>query len=340
MAYGGSGVGLVAIKVKKPEAGWGHWLQATHWGTIEEAIGLRIERQFGDSPAARQNHLRDLVTTYSTELDMTSSFDVKDETYLDAAANPALARFIISKEPAGTVQVAPNRLTGLTDRQIRIPGVVPGRDPDGIDLMLRIAEINLEIAMANSFELCDLNSSGEAEGLLLGKLQRLGATPTQLQKFIQVSDLASVPDIRPVIADGEIGINDVLNMRDGEESTEFRTWIHNADAKDGRDLERLYVQALGRQIPGWKSRVLRASLTKGAAIVTMPLGVAGKLVDSFLMSKFLNGYNPKLFLDSIEEIRLKNEKAARRVAEKSARNAAKRQRKAQKKARKKSRPPK
>ena len=149
-----------------------------------------------------------LVIPRSKELTFETEYYKKDfakETYNDIIETPSLAQYFFNyyKIKKGERLDLLN-LPGLNDNQVRVSAIAPIRDP--IDLLLRIAEINLEIAISSYMGGIDLFTSQSASKLLETKFKRLGFTNKQIEGFITLLDLNNIPDIEDAIVKNIISL--------------------------------------------------------------------------------------------------------------------------------------
>lgn len=300
VGYGGNGAGLISVAVDEPDTGWRNLPQAARWGAMPESIEAQVQYSLPALGSLKRSALSSLVLDRSSEAPRVA---IVDETYRDIVDNPHLMRFVLQNEPTGTSEVQPNKLSGIAANQVRVLG---HEIRDGIDLSIRIAELNTEIAMGASLDDCDLGTSRGANVLLGEKLKRIGATPAQLSGFLSILDLERIPDIRPPIARGEVTLCDVIRLRGRRRARLFRRWLHDMDAREPRELERLYVKAVGKQAASWPSRLLRAFVMAASGLVDPIGGFAVAAGDSLFVDKWLRGYSPKLFLEDLRALPLRD----------------------------------
>ena len=266
---------------------------------MAEALEAQVENSFPSLDAKTRARFRDEVLARST---VGVEVAITDDTYRDIANSPQLAAFVVAHEPAGTTEVAPNRLAGIGANQVRMPGL---EIRDGIGLTLSIAEINSEIGMAAALEECDLGTSPGVDVLLANKLKRIGATPSQLERFLSVLDLERIPDVSKAIASGDVSMAQVIRMRGRPQAKRFRKWLHHQDAHDSRELERLYLEAVGRESEPWPFTSIRLAATAALGAIGGPVtGLLASAADSVFVDKWIEGYNPKLFFERLRALPL------------------------------------
>jgi len=81
--------------------------------------------------------------------------------------------------------------------------------------------------------------------LLERKLIRSGIYPSSESRFLSLLELAGIPDINAAVVSRTLGLRDIFTLRNESVASEFRKWLRKASAHDARELERLYIKALG-----------------------------------------------------------------------------------------------
>jgi hypothetical protein len=302
LGYAGNGNGIIGYEIRESEKLRFDWWQKAIFGSIEEAIELQLMYKCQSIGNTDRSALLKLILSRSKPIDWDNDLfmnAIVDESYKDIMSSEQLANFVLRHEPPGTASVKLPWLKGVNPNQLRVSSLKPIRD--GIDLVLRVGEINAEVVMAQSYGKCDIGTSDGAERLIEGKLIRAGIQPSAQSKFLSLIELTQTPDIRVAISSGIVQISDVLALRKKRQSREFRTWLRNAGTHDARELEKLYVSSLEstsafRALP---TRVLRFVVTTAVGIVNPIAGPLLSVVDSFFVAKWLDGYSPKLFLDEL-----------------------------------------
>ena len=302
--YAGNGAGISSFVMHPGAEKPFSWCQTSIFGAMEDAPELQLRRYCPSLNRAERTLLVSRILQNSRQLDWDNAFfkkNVIQEANDDIATSPTLTSFVFAHEPAVKRSVNLYNLSGIDKNGFRIPRL---KILDGIDLILRVAEINLELAMGYFYDQADLGTSWGAETLLREKIKRFGATPQLLEQFQSLLDLENIPDIRPAVASGDLSLPEIWKIRQGKKARRFREWLRAAGPGDARDLERAYVAALGN--PSHHSslpvRVLRFVLTTAAGAVQPVLGALAGVTDSFFVDKWLAGYSPRLFLDQIRQL--------------------------------------
>jgi hypothetical protein len=145
-----------------------------------------------------------------------------------------------------------------------------------------------------------------AEEILKAKLRRSGVAREYVEGLSKLLELNGLPDLRVAVADGVISLTEIWHIRTRRASTTFRKWLSEADVKDARDVEKLYVASIGRRswIDSLPSRVLRFVLVTAVGLLDPVAGAVGGAVDSFFVDRWFRGYSPRLLLDELRDLGL------------------------------------
>lgn len=311
LGYQGNGSGISEITVLGSEAKKMSWWQDAMFGEMDVAIEQQLKNMCPFIPRQERGRIARDIISKSREVDYDKNFFMKNivhETYTDIMKNTSLSLLLFvmqdSKQEANKIDL--RRLEGVGPNQARFLGLHGIKD--AIDLVLRIAEINMEIYMSTLSDNADLFTSEGAELLLKDKLIRAGVGSNYLDGFVSLLELNNIPDIGKAIADDNISLLDIWKLRKRRTSKDFRKWLRKATNKDARNIERLYVASLGNKalIDSLPLRAIRFATTSIASAVSPAIGLPFGIVDSFFINKWLSGYSPKLFLDELSKIRIEN----------------------------------
>lgn len=307
LGYAGNGNGISGFEIRETQERRFDWWQQALFGRLEDAPELQIKHKCPSIGVQDRSRLLQLIVSNSKPIDWDNDLFMKvivHESYTDVISNEGLSDFVLRHEPAGTSSVKLPWLTAVGPDQLRVSNLE--RIHDGVDLVLRVAEINLEILMAEVYDQCDIGTSDGAERILEHKLSRAGIRPSTESKFLSLIELTGTPDVRVAVSSGTVELSDILSLRNRKVSREFRKWLRNADPHDARELERLYVSSLGKSsvYSSLPVRVLRFVVTAAVGALNPIAGpvVSVSAVDSFFVEKWLQGYSPKLFLDELGKL--------------------------------------
>ena len=307
LAYLGNGNGINTFVIKPSAGSRMQWWQEALFGENEISLDQQLRVMCPFVPAiARARLVGDILArTRDVRYDNDSFIEkVSKESYRDIQGSEELSRLALSIAGQRRAHLDLNRLPGVGPDQARVLGLEGLKDP--VDLVLRVAEINMELLMSSLAGEADLLTSQGAEKILAGKLKRAGASQTLLEGFVRLLDLNGIPDIEAAITAEILSLSDLLTLRAKAEAREFREWLRKADITDARELERLYVASL-RNTPGVSSlpaKHLRFALTTAAGALNPLAGLGAGALDNYFVERWLAGYSPKVFFDELAKLAL------------------------------------
>lgn len=304
LGYAGNGNGICTFEIhptsKKPFL----WWQEALFGESERAIELQIRNMCPFVSQKERSALIDAIIgktkllQYSNEL---FKKDIVHESYTDIMKDNVLSSLSVELSgSAGSLDLT--RLPSVSPKQLKVSRLDPIRD--AADLVLRVAEINMDIMMSMIYGDCDLFTCEGAEQILRSKIERSSIPATVLEGFIKLLELNDIPDIGVVVASGQVPMSKILKLRTKRLSRKFRKWLRKAKPEDARELEKLYIKSLGSSgmFQSLPMRFLRFAIVTTAGIFNLPAGTAVAGANSFFVEKWLKGYSPKLFLDRLRKL--------------------------------------
>lgn len=305
LGYAGNGNGISGFQIYPTAENPFSWNQATVFGPWQEAPELQLAHYCPFIDRRERSRLIKQIAAASSPIEWdntTFMANVVNESYTDIISNPVLSDFAFRHEPPSTQRVNLASLSGIAANEFRFFGLDQIRD--GIDLVLRVAEINLEIMMAQRCSEADLGTSKGADNLLRAKIARMGGSSQLISSFQRLLELESIPDIRLAISAGDVSVPEIWKLRKKRHARRFRKWLRQAETRDARELEKAYVASLGKSsvFSSLPARALRFSITTAASAANPLLGALGGVVDSFFIDKWLGGYSPRLFLEDIRHL--------------------------------------
>jgi len=304
LGYAGNGNGICTFEVRPTAAKPFLWWQEALFGESERAIELQIRNICPFVSQKERSVLIDAIigktkiVQYSNEL---FKKDIVHESYTDIMKDKVLSSLAVELSgSAGSLDLT--RLPGVSPKQLKVSRLDPIRD--AADLVLRIAEINMDIMMSMIYGDCDLFTCEGAEQILRSKIERSSIPTTVLEGFIRLLELSDIPDVGTAVASGQIPISSILNLREETASQKFRKWMRKAEPQDAKELEKLFVKALGKSglYQSLPIRLLRFAIVTTVGAFNLPAGIAAAGADSFFIKKWLKGYSPKLFLDRLRKL--------------------------------------
>jgi hypothetical protein len=243
------------------------------------------------------------TTPFDTESNEFNS-KVARETYEDIMHDQDLSARVFEMARCGPGRLDLLQLPGVAANMVRTSSLKGPRD--AVDLLLNIAEINLQLLMSRPDAGIDMLTPVGAEEILKAKLRRFGVAREYVDGLSKLLELNGLPDLRVAVANGAISLTDIWQIRTSKASKEFRKWLSEADARDARELEKVYVASIGRRswIECLPSRVLRFVLVTAAGVLNPVAGAVGGAVDSFFVDRWFRGYSPRLLLDELRNLGL------------------------------------
>ncbi|MFH0343689.1 MAG: hypothetical protein ACHBNF_16545 [Chromatiales bacterium] len=307
LGYAGNGNGISSFIVKDTTDKPFLWWQKALFGELAEAVELQLVHNVPSLTKRERDSLLQHVVAHSQPVTYDNDFFLKNivqESYADIRDTPKLATYVTqlvarASHPLGQ-PIALERLAGVAPDALQLAG--DGEVLSAADLVVRVAETNMEIVLADFAGGADLHVPMGADAILRHKLLRSGSTAVALEGFARLLELNGIPDIRVAVESGAISLPEIWKLRQRRVARRFREWL--ADAASSRDVERLYVESLGRTslVQSLPARVVRFALTTAVGAANPVAGVAVSVIDSFFVDKYLAGYRPKLMLDEIRKL--------------------------------------
>lgn len=310
LGYAGNGNGLNLFTMEEGDERSFEWWQKALFGTMPDALGLQIEHSLTSLASPDHNRLHDMIISHTTEFSMKNEDFIQriaNESYADVLRTPELKKVLTDYYPKGFT-AALNRLPEVGPDQMRVSGIEVVNDP--VDFILRIAEVNLEMAMSVQANNADIYTSEKTEKIFNSKIARCAAGHNVVDGFMRLLELINVPDIENAIINNNLIFDDVLKVRSSKNGTMFRQWLQQADIEEARDLEKAYVASLQEvpfinTLPG---KTLRFIVTTAVGALQPVAGLVSGCADSYFVEKWLSGYAPKLFIDEMRALMI-NKKA-------------------------------
>lgn len=304
MIYFNQGNGINFIIAKESQQKKFLWWQQSMFDDFEKSIYLQLSNSTNLN-ADEIKQLLPLIISKSRELTFDTEYYKKDfakETYKDIQETPSFIKYFFDYYKVKDEKLDLLNLPGLKANEGRVSAIAPIKDP--IDLLLKLAEINLEIAMSSFTGGIDIFTSEGANQLLATKFKRLGYSSNQIEGFLKLLDLNNIPDIETAVANNALSFEDIWEFRNNNESKQFRNWLRKINLEDLRELERLYVASITKKniVEKFPSKIFRFCVTTAIGFVNPILGIITSVADSFGVDKIKTEYNPKLFFDKLSKL--------------------------------------
>jgi hypothetical protein len=309
LGYAGNGNGIGGFVINDTSEKPFLWWQKALFGELTEAIELQLIYGVPSLTRRQRDGLLRIIEARSRPTTYDNDFFLKNiaqESYKDVRDTPELTSYVTrlvtaTGHPLGQ-PIDLQRLPGVAPNALQLAG--DGEVLNAADLVVRVAETNMEIVLADLAGGADLHVSAGAEVILKRKLLRSGKLVVVPDGFARLLELNGIPDIRVAIKSGTVPLSDIWKLRQKRVARRFRRWLVDAEPKTSRDLERLYVESLGRTslVQSLPARVVRFALTTAVGATEPISGVALGVIDSFFVEKYLAGYRPKLMIDEVRKL--------------------------------------
>lgn len=311
LGYVGNGNAISTFGIERGEGRPLSWWGRAIFSSNDESIELQLAN--AAEPLPSHDIERAVAQTLSHSLDLEYENDffiqsIANESYTDVMESAWLSRYVLdtsARRDDGSVDL--RWLPQVRADQVRVLRA-DGRIRDPVDLVLRVAEVNMELLMADRAGGADLLTSQNSERLLLEKVRRAGAPQDILEGFIHLLELNELPDIPAAIVDGTVSASDIWEIRNTPDAVQFREWLREEAPRNADELTGAYIRALGRETLADRMpvRLLRLAITSVAGLIPgvggFLGGLAAEAVDSFFVERWLQGYSPKLFIDELQRL--------------------------------------
>lgn len=309
LGYVGNGNAISVLVSKDTPTKPCLWWQKALFGEMAEAIELQLIHGVPSLTKLQRDGLLRIIEAKSQSATYDNDFFIKNiaqESYRDVLDTPELMSYVRSLVTSAGHSIGQtiDLLRLVEPDKIQFAG--DGKALNAADLLVRIAETNMEVLLADLSGGADLLVSEGAETILKNKLMgKLAVVP---DGFARLLELNRIPDIRLAIESGAITLHDIWLLRQKGIAIKFRHWLDNAEPANSRDLECLYVESLGNTslVQSLPARVVRFALTTLVGTVEPISGAAIGIIDSFFVEKYLAGYRPKLMIDETRKLFLPN----------------------------------
>jgi hypothetical protein len=170
--------------------------------------------------------------------------------------------------------------------------------------VVQVAEANMDIVSAEFAGGTDIYTSRGMDAVLKAKLLRAGLHSSQLEGFIQLLKINSIPDIRPAIESGALTVPQVWKIRQSRRAQHFREWLARAAADSSDDLVRLYRESLEQTslMESLPARIIRYGIITAVGLSHPVVAAGAGLVDTLFTEKYIKGYRPKLMFNELAKL--------------------------------------
>lgn len=307
LSYAGAGNGISLVRARPSPQKELLWWQEATFGDTDVSIELQLVNTCSQISATLRNQMISTIISKTTDVNVGNKFfvdNVAHETYMDVLGSDRLTKYFLNyyKFEKGELDLQQLPSVGPDKLQISSIGVI--NDP--VDLLLRIAEVNLEFVISNEVGGIDLFTSEDADYLFQNKLKRVGIQQYLVDGFTKLLELNNLPNIELAVINDQIPITKVWEIRQRKESRQFRAWLREVQPSDTRELEKAYVAAISKNddYSSLPVRVIRFVMLNAIGLVNPIAGLISGGIDSFFLEKISAGYSPKLFFDRLRKLKL------------------------------------
>lgn len=310
LGYAGNGVGISGYIISESKALTFEWWQHALFGSTDLAVEQQLKHMCPFIEKKERAKIFQKILSCTRDVVYDNEFFMKQivqESYTDILSNQHLSQFVLDNSSQKRNQIDLTRLEGINPDQMRTLNINRMRDP--IDLVLRVAEINMEIYMSTLESNADLFTSQGAEELLKQKLIRAGIGSNYVEGFLSLLELNKIPDIGEAVRTDSLTLANIWKIREKRKSKNFREWLRTASSKDSEEIRKLYVDCIGNIIraDSLPVKVCKFAVTSfiGDAISPNMGGPIAGAIEIFFVEKWLKGYSPTLFLDELSKLQEK-----------------------------------
>lgn len=306
LGYAGNGNGICTFVIKPSPKQSFLWWQDALFRESSVAVEQQLLVRCPELTPNQRSAFLNLVISNTIEITYPNEFFIEhiaNEAYRDIIKDEHLSNFVRqSTSPHAKSEIHLPHLPQIGPSQLRVLGTQGIQD--AVDLVLRVAEVNMEVYIAVQTGGANLFTVQGSENILKKKISGLGLKNNAIEQFVQLLDLNNLPDLSAGIVAKRVSVTDIWKVRNTSASSKFRVWLRNVDPKDARELERAYVDAVSRITPASHPliKALRLALTTSVGLIEPISGLITSTADTFFADKWLSGYSPKIFLDEIEKL--------------------------------------
>ncbi len=169
-------------------------------------------------------------------------------------------------------------------------------DVNDIPMAARIASILFSLAMQDSLKVDAVALDGFSMPYLNKKFSSFGPKANvTTEPFEKILNMKGIPGIYGLYKNKILSMRDILEIRDSCNGRVFRHWYESTDYNE----DEAFRTILNRPSESFKSRFARFVYPAVTGVFSTAGGVAAAAIDSFLVSRIIEGWRPSLFLDDV-----------------------------------------
>jgi|GEM_PF-1826098 len=183
---------------------------------------------------------------------------------------------------------------------------------DMISYYLDIAHSNNILFLSAKNNCTTILGNENTNNILNLKVQCISSKlDSTIKNYQYIKNFEDFPDILPLLKSGSLKFNKLLKLRDSKDGENFKNWIHNMQSGNEIDVIKEFTKNIfNRNSDLLSSKILRIVFNTGVGALLLPLnpiaglaaGVGLNLLDTFLVEKLINKWEPKFFINKIKKV--------------------------------------
>lgn len=164
--------------------------------------------------------------------------------------------------------------------------------------LLRVSDVAQGLVLQNKLNIGSIYQDGFSKQYINTKLGAFSSISgnDSIQTFSNIMDLKGLPDLFKLYSKGIITIDDILRCRNTFNGGVFRKWFASEDYDENKVIQSLLNKTTSDK---GISKFIRFLYPNIAGIINPVLGAASAAVDSYIVSRVIDGWSPSLFLDDV-----------------------------------------
>lgn len=274
-------------------------LATSHFQPLDEAIDSALVALNPPTSPQQKVELKklllDSVVSLPTETILTG---VKEEAYRDVRESPYLQAFLSLRNAGRSIE----NLFGSKPDTVTVfnPHVPPEpNDVPEIRALLRVVFENFLLSLGGHTQATELTGDNATLSVLQAKGQRIGFSPHGRSAFAQLQRVSGVPDLGAAFAAKQLSSRQVMDLRVSKHAQSLRDWLASgAPLATADETVKRYVETVGTPslVEALPAKVLRFAATTAWGALEPISGSLAAAADTFLLSKWFPGRNPRLFM--------------------------------------------
>jgi|SRR5690554_369790 len=164
--------------------------------------------------------------------------------------------------------------------------------------IIRIANVAQELVLQNKLGANSIYQDGFSKTYINSKLGAFSSIPGNdaILTFSNIMDMKGLPDIYRLYSKNMISIEDILKCRQTFSGGVFRKWYASENYNE-KEIVRSLINNKNKEKN--ITKFIRFIYPNVAGLLSPVMGAAASAVDSYIVSRLLDGWKPSLFLDDV-----------------------------------------